>query len=224
MVFGNLSADTLGTSLNCCSGGDMDHEGGLPGMSMSSGTGLPDLNVVEWLGLTPEVSVVAFQIDGAFVGWQTPVGGTVSLRLDDRPNNVAMVTFNQDGEELDRFDPGDIAPSQSSTVDNPEETAPDLEDFVSDELQIELNDVHPPELRDLIEVGSDTRLFAVPIEGSRVYAVVGIEGSYFYSESCDVLESDAIPDDLEATCLTRTVNGVTETGVFNLQDETGQGE
>jgi len=221
MVFGNLSADTLGTSLNCCSGGDMDHEGGLPGMSMSSGTGLPDLNVVEWLGLTAEVSVVAFQIDGAFIGWQTPVGGTVSLRLDDRPNNVAMVAFNQDGEELDRFDPGDIARSESSTVDGLEETSPDLEDFVSDELRIELSDVHPPELRELIEVSSDTRLFAVPIDGSHVYAVVGIEEGHFYSESCEVLESAAIPDDLEATCLMRTVNGVTENGVFNLHEGTG---
>lgn len=224
MVFGNLSADTLGTSLNCCSGGDMDHEGGLPGMSMSSGTGLPDLIVVEWLGLTPDVSVVAFEVDGAFIGWQTPVGGTVSLRLEDRPGNVAMVALNQDGEELDRFDPGDIAPSQSSTFDSPEETALDLEDFVSDELQIELSDVHPPELRDLIEVRSDTRLFAVPIDGSQVYAVVGTEEDHFYSESCEVLESDAIPDDLEATCLMRTVNGVTEIGVFNLHEGTGQGE
>jgi hypothetical protein len=41
---------------------------------------------------------------------------------------------------------------------------------------------------------------------------------------CDVLESDAIPDDLEATCLMRTVNGVTEIGVFNLHEGTGQGE
>lgn len=35
LIFGNLSGQTLGTSLDCCTGGDMDREGGFPGVSGS---------------------------------------------------------------------------------------------------------------------------------------------------------------------------------------------
>lgn len=218
MIFGNLSGNTLGTSLSCCSGGDMDHEGGLPGLSRAFATGEPPVIVAEWLGLTPDVSVVAYQADGEFIGWQTPVGGTVSLRLDQDPDEFVMVAFSADGEELSRFDPQALR-AVPSTVDDLEERSPDLTGFVSDELEVELSDVQLTQLQDLIEVNVDSRLFEVPIEGQLIYVVVGREEAHLYSQSCEVLASAAIPDGLRAICLERVVNGETETGVFNLHEE-----
>lgn len=219
MVDGNLSGEVIGTSLNCCSGGDMGHEGGLPGYGSRFATGEPGFIWVEWLGVAPDVSVVAFQIDGEFIGWQTPVGGTVSLRLEQFPDEVVMVGFDADGDDRSRFDSDAIGRSASSTSVPPEEIAPDLTGFVSDELEVELSDVQLPELQDLIEVNVDSRLFEVPIEGQLIYVVVGRDEAHLYSQSCEVLASVAVPDGLRATCLERVVNGETETGVFNLHEE-----
>lgn len=219
MVDGNLSGEIIGTSLNCCTGGDMDDAGGLPGYGSRFATGEPGLIWVEWLGLTPDVSVVAYQIDGEFIGWQTPVGGTVSLQLDQDPDEFVMVAFSADGEELSRFDPQALARALNSTVDGPEEASPDLPDFVSDELQIEPSDVGSSALRDVIEVDADSRLFEVPIEGQLIYVVVGRDEAHLYALSCEVLDSAAVPGGLRATCLERTVNGETETGVFDLHEE-----
>lgn len=106
---GNLSGEILGTSHECCSGGDMDHEDGLPGLAGShNGDGEP-LITAEWLGLSPNVSVVAVQVDEQYVGWQTPVGGVISMRLAYEPGaEVTLIAFTPDGQETQRYGPWPI--------------------------------------------------------------------------------------------------------------------
>jgi hypothetical protein len=220
-VAGNSSGDTLGTSLTCCSGGDMDHEGGLPGFSRSFTTGEPVLIVAEWLGLAPDVSVVAYRVDGDFIGWQTPVGGTVSLRLDHDPEDFVMIAYGADGEEFGRYDPQAIMNSRPSTAESREEAAPNVSGLISRGIEIQLKDISPPKLQGLVELDADSLLYEVPIEGQSVYVVLGDEKAHVYSRSCDLLETSAIPEGLRATCLQRTVEGVTETGVFHLHEEQG---
>lgn len=107
---GNLSGEILGTTYGCCSGGDMDHEEGLPGLSsFKSGNG-PTITTAEWLGLRPDVAVVAYEVGGSFIGWQTPVGGAVSLRLDHQPGvDVSLIAYTADGTEIRRYGPWPMA-------------------------------------------------------------------------------------------------------------------
>ena len=101
VIDGNLSGDTIGTTLNCCSGGDMDHDGGLPGFSHSysseGGVIVDETIVAEWLGLSLDVSVVAYQFDGAFVGWQRPVGGVSSFAPETVPSAITYIAFDATG-------------------------------------------------------------------------------------------------------------------------------
>lgn len=106
IISGNLSGEILGTSHDCCSGGDMDIEGGLPGMStFRAGDGEP-IVTAEWLGLAPNISIVAIEVDNDYMGWQTPVGGVMSMRLDHEPGaEVSLVAFTAEGEEVRRIGP-----------------------------------------------------------------------------------------------------------------------
>jgi hypothetical protein len=106
ITHGNLSGQILGTSHACCSGGDMDIEEGLPGMStFRAGVSEPTVTA-EWLGLAPNISVVAIQVGDNYVAWQTPVGGVISMRLDHEPGaDVHLVAFTANGEEVRRIGP-----------------------------------------------------------------------------------------------------------------------
>ena len=60
----------------------------------------------EWLGLAPNISVVAIQVGDNYVAWQTPVGGVISMRLDHEPGaEVHLVAFTANGEEIRRIGP-----------------------------------------------------------------------------------------------------------------------
>lgn len=217
---GNFSGDILGTSLNCCSGGDMDHEDGLPGFSVMTATNEPRLIVAEWLGLSPDVSVVAYQMDSEFVGWQTPVGGVSSIRLDQVPDEIVFIAFNTQGEELNRFAPsgspnGEPTSPSDPVIDELDSSA----DFVSQGLEIEMDDV-PSGLQDVIEIRADDQLFRVPIDGQDVYVVLSQRRGHVYSESCATLSTGDLPEGLQATCLERTVDGETERGTFHYPEDT----
>ena len=109
ITYGNLSGEILGTNNGCCSGGDMDIEEGLPGLSGERTGDQTPLITAEWLGLNPNVAVVAVHIDDRFVGWQTPVGGVISMQLDYDPGaEVTLVAFTSDGEEIKRAGPWPI--------------------------------------------------------------------------------------------------------------------
>jgi hypothetical protein len=106
---GNLSGEILGTNHGCCSGGDMDREEGLPGLSGERTGDEEPLITAELLGLNPNVSVVAVQVDDQFIGWQTPVGGVISMRLAYDPGaKVTLVAFTPDGKEIQRYGPWPI--------------------------------------------------------------------------------------------------------------------
>lgn len=106
---GNLSGEILGTTHGCCSGGDMDLEGGLPGLSGERSGEEEPLITAEWLGLDPNISVVAVQVDEHYIGWQTPVGGAISMRLTYEPSaEVSLVSFTADGQEVERYGPWPI--------------------------------------------------------------------------------------------------------------------
>lgn len=106
---GNLSGEILGTNHGCCSGGDMDGEEGLPGLSGERTGNEEPLITAEWLGLNPNVSVVAVQVDDQYVGWQTPVGGVISMSLAYEPGaEVKLIAFNSDGGETQRHGPWPI--------------------------------------------------------------------------------------------------------------------
>jgi hypothetical protein len=109
ILSGNLSGEILGTSHACCSGGDMDIPDGLPGLSGARIGDEEPVITAEWLGLNPNVSVVAVKVDDRFVGWQTPVGGVVSMRLAYQPGaEVTLVAMTPDGREVQEFGPWPI--------------------------------------------------------------------------------------------------------------------
>lgn len=109
IILGNLSGEILGTMHGCCSGGDMDTEEGLPGMSGQRTGNEEPLITAEWLGLNPDISVVAIRVDDQYFGWQTPVGGVISMRLAYDPGaEVSLVAFTADGQEVERYGPWPI--------------------------------------------------------------------------------------------------------------------
>ena len=211
VVFGNFSGDVLGTSLNCCTGGDMDHGEWLPGIggSFSSEGGVMTSEVItaEWLGLSTDVSVVAYQLDGEFIGWQTPVGGVSSLRLDRWPNEYLGVAFDASGRELDRFgmqleplpDPGltDVPETPDGTLPPGADWAP----IVTDGSEISAEEIPTDALRDEISPQPGDRLFLVPLEDGEVIVLVRDSIAHAYAESCGVLASLDLPPGIGGTCL-----------------------
>lgn len=218
---GNFSGDIVGTSLNCCSGGDTDSEDGLPGFSIMTATDEPRLIVAEWLGLPPNVSVVAYQMDGEFVGWQTPVGAASSIRIDQPPDDIVFIGFNSIGEEVKRFQ-FSMSPNPGGGPTSPTDTGEDGSDtsagFVSQGLSVDLDDV-PSRLQEVINLTAGDQLFRVPIDDATVFVVVSPQRVHIYAESCSTLTADDIPEGLQATCLERTANGQTEHGVFHYPED-----
>ena len=213
ILAGNLSGQIIGTSLDCCTGGDMDHEGGFPGISSSQSDNAPPVVVAQWIGLSPEVSVVAYQFDGEFIGWQTPVGGISVIQPAALPTEYAIFAYGADGEELDRFGPMEI---------------PDFGGFAARSLirtrggvEIGLEDIPSLELRSHVQLESTDILFAVPVDGFQVYATVTEDGdAHVYATSCNVLEMAHLGG-WSGTCLERTVDGQRVTGVFPYEPDEG---
>jgi hypothetical protein len=200
---GNFSGDTLGTSLSCCSGGDMDHEGGLPGFSFSQTTGEPDLIVAEWLGLSPVVSVVAYQFDGAPFGWQTPVGGVSSLRPDEVPDEILFVAYDSAGREVDRFEPGPMgrAPLGSEGILPEDIPGADWAPLTSEGMEIGASDIGDEELRDTVESLPTDRLFLVTLEDGDLIVRVREGGAHVFARSCAFVDSVDLPPGWPTTCL-----------------------
>jgi len=210
LIFGNLSGQTIGTSLDCCTGGDMDWEGGLPGISASQTNDEPPVVVAQWLGLTPDVSVVAYQFDGEFIGWQTPVGGVSTIQPEESPGEYLLIAFDAQGRELDRSGPmqgpvlGDSAGISFLLARGGVEIQPD--------------DIPSADLRDVMGLGDGDSVFAVPTGEFQVYVIIPESGEpHVYATSCDVLES-AEPD-FDGTCLERTVDGQRVAGVFSFEPD-----
>lgn len=217
VIFGNLSGQTIGTTLDCCTGGDMDREGGFPGVSGTRRNDEPPDVVAQWLGLSPDVSVVAYQFDGEFVGWQTPVGGVSALQPRESPEEYVLIAFDTQGRELYRHGPhagpvfGDTA--QITLILN------------RGGLEIQRDDIPSEALRDVIDLDDTARLFTVPTGESQVYLVVPeVGGLHAYATACDVLESAEVLRsaaflDWSGTCLERTVDDQRQTGVFDYEPD-----
>lgn len=224
IVAGNLSGQIIGTSLDCCMGGDMDHEGGLPGVSAILTGDEPPVVVAKWLGLSPDVSVVAYFMDGEFVGWQTPVGGVSALRLDKAPLEYVIIAFDAQGRELHRYGPHQLSPMVAA-----------IEAIQArGGVRIGLADIWTDDLRDVIaqalEQGPvDPDWFAVPLmyavpfgEFQVVVVIAAMTGDpHVYATSCHVLDSVDLPGEWRGTCLERTVAGQREVGIFEYPSETG---
>jgi hypothetical protein len=203
VTHGNFSGDALGTSHTCCSGGDMDHEEGLPGLSFMQTTGEPDLIVAEWLGLSPAVSVVAYEVDGVALGWQTPVGGVSSIRLDDVPAEVAFVAYDSLGREVNRFEPGPMNREPSGSEDILPEDAPGAEwaPLTSEGIEIGTGDLSDEELRDTIEPLPTDRLFRVTVEDGDLIVRVREGMAHVFARSCAFVDSVDLPPGWPTTCL-----------------------
>ena len=209
VVFGNFSGDVLGTSLNCCMGGDMDHGEWVPGISGSfsseGGVVTSELITIEWLGLTTDVSVVAYQMDGEFIGWQTPVGGVSSLRLDRWPEEYLGIAFDATGRELERFGM-QLEPlgNPSITSAPPNESLPQEADWApmtTEGSEIEPEDIPSGALRDAISPQPGDRLFLVPVADGDVVILVRDSTAHAFADSCQVLESAHLPPAWDQTCL-----------------------
>jgi len=203
VIHGNFSGDVLGTSLSCCSGGDMDREGGLPGFSFLQTSGEPDVIVAEWLGLSPEVSVVAYVMDGVAVGWQAPVAGVSSIRLDQVPAEFTFVAYDPLGREVNRFEPGPRNGARSGSEANlPEDIAgADWAPLTSEGSEIEAGDIGDEELRDVVEPLPTDRLFLVPVDGEDLIVRVRAGTPHVFATSCAFLDTVDLPPGWPTTCL-----------------------
>ena len=203
VIDGNFSGDTLGTSLSCCSGGDMDHEGGLPGFGYWGTSGEIDVIHAEWLGLAPAVSVVAYRFDGVPFGWQTPVGGVSSIRPDEVPDEIAFVAYDSVGREVDRFEPGpmDRAPLGSEGILPEDIPGADWAPLTSEGREIGADDIGDEELRDTVEPLPTDRLFLVPLDDGDLIVRVRAETAHVFTRSCDFLERVDLPPGWPTTCL-----------------------
>ena len=232
IIGGNPSGDVLGTSLNCCMGGDMDHEGGHPGLTYMQNlapqeTEVSELIVAEWIGLSPDVSVVAYQLDGVFVGWQTPVGGVSSIEPDHWPERYILIAFDANGQELDRsgyvFPPDDPTGAPASSIAVEEDSATEWAPLDSTGIEIAPEDLPTTDLRDVMAPQAGDRIFAVTTNGYQVFVLISVSGqTHTFATSCDVLAAVDLPPGWDGTCLERTVNGQRETGVFDYQEVTSQ--
>jgi len=203
VISGNFSGDTLGTSLSCCSGGDMDHEGGLPGFGYSATSGEIDVIHAEWLGLSPAVSVVAYQFDGVPIGWQTPVGGVSSIRPDDVPTEIVYIAYDSVGREVDRFQPGPMsrAPLGSENTLPEEAVGGDWAPLTSEGLDIGADDISDEELRDTVEPLPTDRLFLVTVEDGDLIVRVRDGMAHVFARSCAFVASVDLPPGWPTTCL-----------------------
>ncbi|MGH8951061.1 MAG: hypothetical protein ACRDX9_06535, partial [Acidimicrobiia bacterium] len=184
--------------------------GGLPGFShsISSEDGVVTSEVItaEWLGLSTDVSVVAYQLDGSFIGWQKPVGGVTSLRLDRRPEDYLAIAFDASGLELDRFgtqlEP--LQPISDSTIVSPSgPTAPgvDWAPMTSEGSEIEPDEIPTDELREEVSPQAGDRLFLVPVDDDEIVVLVGRGTPHAYAQSCAVLDGVDLPPGWQETCL-----------------------
>ena len=207
IVDGNFSGDVLGTTLNCCTGGDMDHAEGLPGFSYSTTTDAEggvtaEVITAEWRGPPTDVSVVAFRLDGDFIGWQTPVGGVVTLRLDELPEEYLAVAFDASGQELNRFGPLDLELNPDEEQ-NESSVLPETEwaPMTTDGHEIGPGEIASDALRAKISPQLSDRLFLVPVADGDVIILVRESTALAYAESCEVLASAEIPPGWDQTCL-----------------------
>jgi len=93
----------------------MDIPDGLPGMSISKTGDEDPITTVEWLGSRPDVSAVAVDVGGTPIGWQTPIGGVISMRIDYQPgSDVTLTAYDIDGNILNTLGPWTII-----DIDNP---------------------------------------------------------------------------------------------------------
>lgn len=213
VIFGNFSGQVMGTSLSCCTGGDMDREGGFAGVSGSQTGNEQPVIIAEWLGLSPDVSVVAYQFDGEFVGWQIPVGGVSSIHPAVIPGEYVLIAYDANGREVDRSGP------YSGPVFG--DTASISLILTRDGVEIRPEDIPTEDLRNLIDLRPTDRVFAVPNGEFQVYVVVSEVGRpHVYATSCDVLESAGMLG-WSGACLERTVDGQREIGVFPYEPDRG---
>jgi hypothetical protein len=181
----------------------MDHEGGLPGFGYSSTSGKIDVIHAEWLGLSPAVSVVAYQVDRVALGWQTPVGGVSSIRLGQVPGEIALVAYDSQGRELDRFEPGSSNDAGSGPGANLLEdiAGADWAPLTSVGSEIETGDIGDEELRKAVEPLPADRLFLVPIDGEDLIVRVRDGNAHVFARSCSLLDTVDLPIGWPTTCL-----------------------
>jgi hypothetical protein len=206
IVDGNFSGDVLGTSLNCCTGGNMDHEEGMPGFSHSSsiedGVTTEEMTSAEWLGLSTNVSVVAYRFDGEFVGWQRPVGGASSFIPESVPGEITYIAFDPQGRELDRIH-WSLGPMTDTSVPNPAPEVPgdDWAPLATDGEAIEATDIHDEALLARVGPQPGDLLFKVTLEGDELIVRVRDQKPHVFAQSCDFLEAIESPPGWPTTCL-----------------------
>jgi hypothetical protein len=206
IVDGNFSGDVLGTSINCCTGGNMDHEEGMPGFSYSSstedGVTTEEMTSAEWLGLSTNVSVVAYQFDGEFVGWQRPVGGASSFIPESVPSEITYIAFDAQGRELDRIH-WSLGSMTDSSIPNPAPELPgdDWAPLATDGEAIEASDIHDEALLASVDPQPGDLLFRVSLEGDELIVRVRDQQPQVFARSCAFLEAIEPPPGWPSTCL-----------------------
>jgi hypothetical protein len=206
IVDGNFSGDVLGTSINCCTGGNMDHEEGMPGFSHSSsmedGVTTEEMTSAEWLGLSTNVSVVAYRFDGEFVGWQRPVGGASSFIPESVPTEITYIAFDAQGRELDRmqWSLGSMTDT-SIPIPAPELPGDDWAPLATDGEAIEATDVDDEALLATVDPQPGDLLFRVSLESDELIVRVRGQQPHVFARSCDFLEAIEPPPGWPSTCL-----------------------
>jgi hypothetical protein len=206
VIDGNFSGDVLGTSLNCCTGGDMDHEEGMPGFGHSSstegGVTTEEMIYAEWLGLSTNVSVVAYRFDGEFIGWQRPVGGATGFIPESVPSEITYITFDAQGRELDRIHWSLGSMTDTSTPNPlPELPGDDWAPLASKGEAIEATDIHDEALLASVDPQPGDLLFRVSLEGDEMIVRLRDQQPHVFARSCESLEATEPPPGWPTTCL-----------------------
>jgi hypothetical protein len=185
----------------------MDHVEGLPGFGHGTSTDQKGVTTewiaAEWLGLSPDVSVVAYRFDGDFIGWQTPVSGVASLQPDTLPQEVEFAAFDVSGREVERFGPIALEPiPEDAQVETLPGNVTVIEDWAPTTDGVEIQEAElSTSLAEAIEPQAGDRFFSIAAEAGEVVILVRDTTTHAYAETCEALASLDLPPGMGGTCL-----------------------
>lgn len=149
------------------------------------------------------------EVDGEVLGRQT-----LTREVTDRAEVPSGdVSFDPTGLH-ETFDRSQIEEEERDVVTTTS-IASMGQPMMENAVEIRVEDIPTPELREAISPEEGDQLFHVPVDDFQVLVRLRAGNRpHMYATSCDVLANVDLPDGWDGTCLERTINGERETGTF----------